>query len=317
MINRIEQLIIIATANCNSKCIHCSYWKNKKQNYLHEEIIFKTILKLKKYGLKSVMISGGEPFLHPDINEIVKFISKNKLRIKFATNGIIINNLDKEIIGMIDDFSISLDSSNKETYSKIRGIDNFENILRNIFLLKKLKKNVKLSFLIQKQNYQEIPAFLDLCDQLEIKDISFLVPNKEGDFNKNCYENYDDIVLSNKDITKFKEKILPKIKIKLKKYKIKSNYIENNLIEIANYFKCFNKNFKCDPIRCTKCSFPINNVVLTECGKLKPCLFMPYEFENSLIKNNDLKKIKYFKNDYLFKKDVFDKHCTFCLEVPL
>ncbi len=317
MIKNIEQLIILVTSNCNSKCIHCSYWKNKKTIFLDKKIIFKTIIILKKQGLKSVMVSGGEPFLHPNISEIVSYLNKKKLKIKFATNGICLDEIKPEVLKLINDFSISLDSSNKKTYLNIRGINKFDQVISNLKKLKRLNKNIKLSFLIQKQNYKEIPSFLDLCNKLKIKDISFLVPNKQGDFNKNCYDNYKEMILSSEEIKEFEVKILPKIKLKLRKYGIVSNYKLNHLIAIVNYFKCFNNKFKCNPIRSSKCSFPFNNLVLTEEGKIKPCLFMPYEYKNNLIARGDIKEINEFKNDYLFSKDIFNKHCSFCLEIPL
>ncbi len=317
MINKIEQLIIIVTGNCNSRCIHCSYWKNNENINLDKFIIFKTILSLKRRGLKSVMISGGEPFLHPNIKEIIKFIHNKKLKIKFATNGIILDKMELELLKLIDDFSISLDSANKETYLKIRGVDKFNDVLRNIELLKKIKKRIKLSFLIQKKNYNEMPSFLDLCQKLKIKDISLLLPNKFGDFNKHSYRNYGKLKLSKKDLDIFEKKILPVVIKKIKKYGIKSNYQIKNIVKIIEYFRCLNNGFKCSSIRGLKCSFPINNLVLTEKGKLKPCLFMPYEFENTLLKDDSIDSIEQFRSKYIFEKEIFNKYCLFCLEVPL
>ncbi len=317
MINKIEQLIVIITGNCNSGCIHCTYWKNKSQIFLDKEIFYKTILSLKKIGLKSVMISGGEPFLHPSIIKFVEFLHENNLGIKLTTNGIILNKINSRYLKKIDDFSISLDSSNRKTYHKIRGVNKFDKVLENIKMLRKIKKRVKLSFLIQKKNYNEIPVFLDLCNKIGVKKVSFLVPNKNGEFNECSSENYSKMLLLEEELFDFEKNILPKIKSKLKKYKISSNYKLNVLDQIVKYFKCFNKKFKCNPIRYTKCSFPINNLILTEKGKLKPCLFMPYEYKNPFIKNENIDKIKEFRNEYLFKNNLFEKHCIFCLEVPL
>ena len=82
-------LIWFITARCNLKCSHCFYHAEiiSNRDELSTEEIKKTILNLDP--LLSISLTGGEPFLRSDLNEIVEFISVNKLteNLVLFTNG--------------------------------------------------------------------------------------------------------------------------------------------------------------------------------------------------------------------------------------
>ena len=75
---------------CPNKCKFCSSNSSKEKE---------TIITLEKFketveyfithgGIGEISISGGEPFLHPDFFEIVKFCKNNGLRTVVFTSGI-------------------------------------------------------------------------------------------------------------------------------------------------------------------------------------------------------------------------------------
>ncbi len=71
---------------CNINCRGC-YRRNrtghKPINKLREEVLF-----LKKWrNPDSIAIAGGEPTLHPDILDLIKFISENGMKSLIITNG--------------------------------------------------------------------------------------------------------------------------------------------------------------------------------------------------------------------------------------
>ncbi len=75
-----------ATDVCNINCRGC-YRKNraghKPLDQLKDEVLF-----LKKWrNSDSMAIAGGEPTLHPDILDLIKFISENGMKSLIITNG--------------------------------------------------------------------------------------------------------------------------------------------------------------------------------------------------------------------------------------
>ena len=75
--------LIAVTYRCNAKCTMCNIWKypSKKE----EEITLSDIERLPKMSFTN--ITGGEPFLREDLEEIIKIIRKKTKRIVISTNG--------------------------------------------------------------------------------------------------------------------------------------------------------------------------------------------------------------------------------------
>lgn len=179
---QIETLFIELTTACNLKCIHCGY-KNISSHNIDKKYIYEAIKQLECKGLQNVMLTGGEPTLHPDFLEILSVCKANNLRTKVATNG-----TRYEIIrvaferNLLDEVVISADAISRETFLSIRHADALRAIYRNITLSEHYNKFISLSFLIQKNNYKELPDFLEHTVDLNINRVSLLVPHYNGDF---------------------------------------------------------------------------------------------------------------------------------------
>ncbi len=74
---------IITTYRCINKCRMCNIWKFPTK--VEQE--FRPELLLKLPSLSFANITGGEPFLRDDIEEIVRILKKKAKRIVISTNG--------------------------------------------------------------------------------------------------------------------------------------------------------------------------------------------------------------------------------------
>ena len=84
---------------CNLNCSFCSCANRNKTDVLPYSEIKSIVRTAKSLGCRAVTISGGgEPSLHPEINEIIKFISKNGMRVGLTTNGISLDNIANSIL---------------------------------------------------------------------------------------------------------------------------------------------------------------------------------------------------------------------------
>ena len=76
----IKDISFEITQKCLNNCLHCS---SCSDNYCNRQINYETICKtvdsMPGIGVKRVCLSGGEPFLHPDLEKVVAYI-KNKAR---------------------------------------------------------------------------------------------------------------------------------------------------------------------------------------------------------------------------------------------
>jgi len=79
---------------------------------------------LKNLGVKVVTLSGGEPLLRKDLEEIVSVVSNSGMRAQIVTNGILLSKerIIKLVRSGLDCVTLSLDATDPEIYQKLRGV---------------------------------------------------------------------------------------------------------------------------------------------------------------------------------------------------
>jgi MoaA/NifB/PqqE/SkfB family radical SAM enzyme len=74
---------IIVTYRCNAKCHMCNTWQHPSKR--EEEIGISVYEKLPFMG--TVNVTGGEPFLREDLDEVIKALKKKTNRLVISSNG--------------------------------------------------------------------------------------------------------------------------------------------------------------------------------------------------------------------------------------
>ncbi len=179
---------VAITYACNSRCQMCNIWKIQNPPALSVD----DFSRLGK-NLKYLNISGGEPFLHPQIVEIVKQVKKNnpKTQIIISSNGYATDLIAQKLeeILKIDPkigLRISIDGK-KETHNKIRGLDDiYERAMKTLEASRNLGvKNLGISFTIMDANVDELPFVYDLAQKNKWQMAMALVQNSGIYFAKN------------------------------------------------------------------------------------------------------------------------------------
>jgi radical SAM protein with 4Fe4S-binding SPASM domain len=170
----LQSASIRVTMACNLRCKHCySVAGNKLENELSLEEIKKVIDELKALGGIRIFFTGGEPFIRPDILDILSYTDKNGFAIYISTNGTFINSKIIERLKLLKHlrtFQISIDGL-KETHDKIRGVKGtFGKAINAIKLAKKKLKNTKVTIIstLMKKNADEMDKLLRLAIKLKV-----------------------------------------------------------------------------------------------------------------------------------------------------
>ena len=126
---------------CNLKCTHCFIScspTNDTHGMISKERVFEMLEKAKEKGVREYYFTGGEPFLHPDLFELIEATLRQG-PLTILTNGILIseNKARKiaEIAGNSEyslDFRISLDGMTAEENDEIRGKGTFNKIISSV-----------------------------------------------------------------------------------------------------------------------------------------------------------------------------------------
>lgn len=195
-ISSLKDAVIAVTYQCNSRCRMCNIWqiKNNIPGLVPEDF-----LNLPK-NLESINITGGEPFLRPDLPEIIKVIKNNCPQSKniISSNGFATKNIIgqmKKIIKIDPEIgvAVSLDGIG-DAHDNIRGIDGgYLKVITTIEELKKLGvKYLKIGFTLGDYNATELPKVYKLAEKLGMEFSLAIVHSSENYFGK---EN----ILKNKD----------------------------------------------------------------------------------------------------------------------
>lgn len=161
--SKIRRLYCAVTSFCNIKCIMCDIEKHKWE--LPERAI-EEIIELMPY-LENVMWQGGEVFFYKHFEKLMDSANLNKVNQEIVTNGLLLN--EKNIHKLVEynvDLGISIDGLTKDVYEYIRVGANFDKLIDNIKLLKKIKLNnrlrkshLRLNVLVMKSNIEQIEFF--------------------------------------------------------------------------------------------------------------------------------------------------------------
>ena len=122
----LTEIYLYLTGSCNLKCRHC--WiapsfgttAGKRLPWCELKKIIEQAMPL---GLRSIKLTGGEPFLHPEINRILYALREMKLSIRMETNGTLIGEEEARALRDAEvSFSISLDGPTAPLHDDLRGI---------------------------------------------------------------------------------------------------------------------------------------------------------------------------------------------------
>lgn len=173
---------VIVTYRCNAKCAMCNTWQF--QTRPEQEITLETIDKLPN-GIGRCNITGGEPMLRKDIEDIVGILSKKAERVEISTNGYFTDRILK-VAEKYPNLTIRVSVEGLPTTNdKIRGINHgFDHALKTILGLKDLGlKDIGFATVIQDGNAKELPQLFQLIQSLDVE-FAQAVPHNSFYFHK-------------------------------------------------------------------------------------------------------------------------------------
>lgn len=171
---------------CNLSCPQCrdrikiaEGKEYAEMDFIADRIIQEVIPNVNNFGLAG----NGEVFFSKPYRKILKHKNLQYLSsLYILSNGILFNEENWNIIKQhnLKDICLgfSVDAATEETYQKLRRGGNFNILIKNLKFASYLKRNkeinsIKLYFVIQRDNYREMPEFVKLGKSIDADYISF------------------------------------------------------------------------------------------------------------------------------------------------
>ena len=174
-----REILLAITYKCNSKCKTCGIWEKYQKDHqmISEELTLEEFKKFvnKNNYLKTLAITGGEPFLRKDLYDIVVYLDQKGYSTHLTTNAIAVEHIMKETQRILDGFTkqnpfslqISVDGLD-DIHDYIRGIKgNFGNAMRLLrWCIGQAKKYNffhagGVSHTLTDSNYQHLDEFIE------------------------------------------------------------------------------------------------------------------------------------------------------------
>jgi cyclic pyranopterin phosphate synthase len=285
-----EYVRLAVTDRCNLRCQYCMPAQGinvvPRQELLSYKEMYRLIRVLTELGITKVRLTGGEPFVRKDFVAFLEMLSFNDLldEINITTNGALISKYISKIekLEKVKKINLSIDSLEKDKFSKITRRDVFSEVYNTFEILEKSSLDLKLNVVVQSGfNTDEIVDFVRLTKDknIVVRFIEEMPFNGKGQ--RDIQENWT-----------FK-RILKEIKTEFDVSEVYSgksstsrNYTINNHIGSVGIIPAFTRTI------CNDC----NRIRITSTGTFKNCLFDDgvfnlRDFMRKGASNEDLKEL--------------------------
>lgn len=162
------------TNQCLLRCKHCSQdTRDALPNELTLDEIKKLLDEMAEMGTCQVILSGGEPFLRPDLLQIVKHARMRGLSVSLSTTGTSVNRvLAKKMAEVgLKSVRVSFDGAAEKSYDYYRGVKGaYRKAMRGLKTLREIfpKTPIVLHTTLMRPNTSEILAIARMVSKLQL-----------------------------------------------------------------------------------------------------------------------------------------------------
>lgn len=190
---------------CNFACTHCSIKRFRGVNgnrSMTPDDVRELARQADELGLARFVITGGEPLVFPDLDEVVKAIDPQKFYINMDTNGWFLDEAKakhlKEI--GIDRVQLSIDSLEPEGHDKFRAhSESFKHTMDAVEACRKVGMDLFIQTVVTKQRlYSE--EFIKFIEYFNAMDIGVFVTFAKP---VGAWERQYDIMINDDDLKYF------------------------------------------------------------------------------------------------------------------
>ncbi|THV32870.1 Rv1681 family radical SAM protein [Glycomyces buryatensis] len=164
------RLWLYSNFNCNLACDYCCAESSPAASarQLPVELVRAAVAEFVSGGGAEVIITGGEPFLHPELGELIDAAIEH-VPVTVLTNGMVFHRgnrrrtleaLDRERVTL----QISLDSATPELHDRHRGAGSYDRARAGIALARSLGFRVRIAATIDAADAEEVAALRELLD---------------------------------------------------------------------------------------------------------------------------------------------------------
>ncbi len=176
-----RSIYIEPTSRCNELCQQCPRTLLSRED--DRDLSYDKFLYIVDQFpvLDRVVLHGlGEPLLNKELPRMVRYLKDRGTYVLFNSNGILLNEKRGQALidAGLDEYRLSMDGASRETYARVRGVDAFDKIWRNVraFIAQQKAQDSKkpvlsLWFTAMRENLHELPTLIDLASEAGVPEV--------------------------------------------------------------------------------------------------------------------------------------------------
>ncbi len=179
---------------CNLKCLLCPVTEGlrRPKGHMDPDLFRRFIDEVGEYVFLIILWDWGEPFLNPDVYEMISYAKGRGLKLVSSTNGHIFTkpeNAERVVESGLDTLIFAVDGITQETYERYRQKGELSTLLQGIRNVVKAKRTyhsqapyINFRFIAMKHNEHEIPKLRDFAKSLGVDALTIKTLNPHCEF---------------------------------------------------------------------------------------------------------------------------------------
>jgi AdoMet-dependent heme synthase len=173
----LRYLVVEITDRCNLTCAHC-YLGETAGVDLPTRALERMMEEFELMGGLRLMVSGGEPLLHPDFEKVNALAAGRAFRSVLVTNGTLLDEAAAAALSF-HEVQVSLDGLEKG-HDLLRGKGSFASALEGIDNLRRAGKSVSIATMVHGGNLEELDSLESLVRSMGAVSWTLDVPCTAG-----------------------------------------------------------------------------------------------------------------------------------------
>lgn len=176
-ITTIRNLTIAVTHKCNQRCSMC-YFHKELSNYHQLPVeIYKRAIDLAIHSHPCIQLSGGEPFMHPNLVEMAAYAKERQLPVQIFTNGTLVRKeIADELVNLGVDYLNMTLLGDETSHPLVAQLPNsYKLLIKNIEYLSNHRRGTKvvLNYTITPDSVSQMEHAIHLVERYHLDGLRF------------------------------------------------------------------------------------------------------------------------------------------------
>ncbi len=270
-------LLLNVHEQCNCRCMMCDIWQRKDGKELDLADFARHRESLIRLGVRQVVLTGGEPLLHHNLEGLLALLRDCGIGITLLTTGLLLSQRAAVVADGVDEIIVSIDGPElvHDSIRRIKGA--YRLIDRGIQQVRNRKRDLPIRgrSTVQKANCRLLRQTVAGAKALSLDSISFLAADVTSQaFNRELIwpgERQGEIALARDEIDALETEV--EALLLDNSEDVSSRYIVESPAKLRRIVSHFREQIGERPPTAPICNAPWVSAVLEVDGSVRPCFF--------------------------------------------